>query len=103
MVAREFRSGRVLRYCQADLVAMCMPPYSVADDSLLVAFYASAEAGCHLALGWPLPMRVLDLFAEFRVRTAGLTVPNGNSLLGALSCTVWMPWTSPKRSRCDSL
>ena len=28
--------------------------------------YASAELGCHLALGWPLPDNVLDLYVEFR-------------------------------------
>jgi hypothetical protein len=51
---------------------------------LFVAYYAAAELGCHLALGWPLPRRVLDLFAEFRVRTNGLALPHGAGLLGAL-------------------
>src|SRR5262249_25375326 len=48
-------------------------------------YYASAELGCHLALGWPLPVRVLDLHAEFRRLTSGLTVPCGHGLLGALA------------------
>ena len=52
---------------------------------LFVAFYASAELGCHLSLGWPLPARVLDLYAEFRVLTNGRPMPHGNSLLGALT------------------
>ena len=35
-------------------------------DTLYVAYYASAEMGCHLTLNWPLPENLLDLF-EFRV------------------------------------
>jgi hypothetical protein len=49
-----------------------------------VAYYASAELGCHLALGWPLPDRVLNLYAEFRNAANGLSPPNGFGLLGAL-------------------
>ncbi len=60
------------------------PPYSIASDSLLVAYYAAAELGCHLALDWPLPAYVLDLYAEFRNLTNGLDTPAGNGLLGAL-------------------
>jgi hypothetical protein len=41
--------------------------------------------GCHLALGWPVPERVLDLFAEFRAHTNGRHVPCGVGLLGALA------------------
>ena len=41
-------------------------------DTLFVAYYASAELGCYRALGWPMPARILDLFAEFRDRTNGL-------------------------------
>ncbi len=40
--------------------------------------------GCHLALDWPMPARILDLFAEFRNRTNGLETPAGAGLLGAL-------------------
>ncbi len=52
---------------------------------MFVAFYASAEISCFLALGWKLPERILDLFAEFRAGTNGLSVPLGNGLLGALA------------------
>jgi hypothetical protein len=48
-----------------------------------VAYYASAELGCHLALGWPMPQRILDLCAEFKCLTSGLVVPCGKDLLGA--------------------
>lgn len=82
MVAREFRSGRLLRRWQHELSA---PPFSVGPESLFVAYYSSAEWNCHLALGWPLPARVLDLFAEFRCLTSGLQTPCGAGLLGAMS------------------
>ena len=62
----------------------CLPTRS-APTSLFVAYFASAELGCHLALGWPLPARVLDLYVEFRNRANGLSPPNGFGLLGALA------------------
>ena len=62
-----------------------MPPYPIGSDVLFVAYFASAELGCHLALGWPLPARVLDLYVEFRNRANGLSPPNGFGLLGALT------------------
>ena len=61
------------------------PPYSTGTDALFVAYFASAEIGCHLALGWPVPERVLDLFVEFRNETNGLQTISGASLLGALA------------------
>src|SRR5438093_1376155 len=80
LVAREFRSGRLLRYWTDEMSDLSCPPFPVGPDSLFVAYYASAELGCFLALDWPMPARVLDLFAEFRCRTSGLTVPCGNGL-----------------------
>ena len=47
------------------------PPFPIDDDTVLVAYYASAELGCFKALGWPQPRFVLDLFTEFRARTNG--------------------------------
>jgi DNA polymerase-1 len=85
LVAREYRSGRTLRLWQDDLRGRRVPPYPIGSDVLFVAYFASAELGCHLALGWPLPARVLDLYAEFRNRVNGLSPPNGFGLLGALS------------------
>src|SRR5215831_9799019 len=83
LCARELRSGRELRlWCDEFGQA---PPYPIDTDSLFVAFYASAELGCHLVLDWPMPGRILDLFTEFRCGTNGLTVPAGNGLIGALT------------------
>jgi DNA polymerase-1 len=83
LCARELRSGREVRLWQNEFGPV--PPYPASDDSLFVSFYASAELGCHLALGWPMPARILDLFTEFRNGTNGLITPAGNSLIGALT------------------
>lgn len=85
LVAREWRTGRAIRLWRDEVAALPVAPFGTGPDSLLVAYYASAELGCFLALNWPLPARTLDLFAEFRCLTSGLAVPCGNGLLGALS------------------
>ena len=85
LVAHELISGRRLRVWQDDLKRMEVPPYAIGPDSLFIAYYASAEMGCHLSLGWPLPINLLDLFTEFRNITNGLPVPCGNGLLGAMA------------------
>src|SRR5205823_12031664 len=84
LVARELASGRTVRVWEDDLQRLDRPPYPIGPDVLFIAYYASAEMGCHLALGWPLPVNVLDLFTEFRTLTNGLNPPSGNGLLGAL-------------------
>ncbi|PAW81070.1 MAG: DNA polymerase I, partial [Pedosphaera sp. Tous-C6FEB] len=81
LVAVELKSERLVRHWLGDS-APAAPPYPAGPKSWFVAFYAPAELGCHLALGWPFPTNILDLFTEFRNRTNGLPVPYGNSLLG---------------------
>ena len=83
MVARELISDRLIRLWQDELGAE--PPFPIDDDTLFVAYFASAELGCFLALGWPAPTRVLDLYAEFRNATNGIPLPGGRSYLSALS------------------
>jgi DNA polymerase I len=85
LVAREIVTGREVSLWQDELQRHQAPPYETGPDALFVAYYASAEIGCHLALGWPVPTYVLDLFVEFRNLTNGNVVPCGNGLLGALA------------------
>lgn len=80
LVARELRSGKTVRLRRDQLAAL--PPYATDEGVLFVAYYASAEIGCHLALDWPVPQRVLDLWTEHRNATNGLRVKA--SLLEAL-------------------
>lgn len=85
MVARELRTGKLLRLWAEELQALDGPPFAIDPQAIYVAYYASAELGCHLALSWPMPNRVLDLFAEFKCLTSGVEVPCGRSLVGALT------------------
>lgn len=83
IVARELRTGSVVRRVYGEFASA--PPFGVDGRALYVSFYASAEMGTHLALGWPLPRNIVDLFAEFRVATNGRETPAGSGLLGALA------------------
>lgn len=83
-VARNLHSGQLVRTWLAGGAAPTAP-YGTGRDTLFVAYYASAELGCHLPLDWPMPVRILDLYAEFRCLTSGLLVPCGHGLLGALA------------------
>jgi DNA polymerase I len=77
LVARELRGGREFRLWHDQLRVLTEPPYRIDNKALFVAYYASAELCCHLALGWELPTNILDLFAEFRclTNTAGPRQP----------------------------
>ena len=81
MVARSFRTGKTLRLWLLETRHPC--PFQPTD--LLVAYYASAEVGCFLALGWQLPPHLLDLFPEFKNYMKGRRPFQGHSLLGAAS------------------
>lgn len=85
LVAREFRTNRLLRVWFEDWTEPAACPIRTDSDVLFVAYYASAEFGCFLQLGWTLPECVLDLYAEFRNTTNGLSTPCGRGLLGALT------------------
>ena len=67
LVARELNSNRLIRLWQDQLGSE--PPFPVGDDSLFVCFQAAAEWSFFLAVGWPLPTRVLDLYVENLHRT----------------------------------
>jgi DNA polymerase I len=83
LVARELKTGRTIRLWRDQFGPV--PPYAIDPESLFVAYCASAELGCHVARGWPLPARVLDLFTEFRCQTNGLPTLAGRGLIGALA------------------
>ena len=68
---------------------------------LFVAYYASAELGCFLALGWPMPARILDLFAEFRATTNGLDAAVRPRAAGRPAVArPATPWPPTRRPRC---
>jgi DNA polymerase-1 len=85
MVARELYTGREQRVWRGELLALSSAPFDVGADAVFVAYFASAELGCFLALGWPQPVNVLDLYVEHRCETNGVPRACGDGLTGALS------------------
>jgi DNA polymerase-1 len=85
LVSRELCTGRTIRLWEDELRQRPTPPYPTGRDVLFIAYYASAEIACHLALRWPIPARVLDLYPEFRIQTNGLRLLYKRNLLGALA------------------
>lgn len=83
LVAHELFTSRAIQTWLDDGVTPAAP-FSLGSDALFVSYFASAELGCYLALGWALPANVLDLYAEFRCQTNGLSLPAGSGLMGAL-------------------
>ncbi len=77
-VATEFNTGRTHRVW-LDGVNNPVSPIDFKDPSITyVAYYAIAEMSCHLALGWDIPINIVDLFCEWRVYTnTGDRQPNG--------------------------
>ncbi len=60
----ELRSGEKKRFWHGQFPAQ--PPFGTGPDTLWVGFMSSAEWGCFLSLGWPLPQHTLDPFVEFK-------------------------------------
>jgi hypothetical protein len=85
MVARELGSGVALRLGPDELAGLRAAPFPTDAGVVMVAYFASAELSCFLALGWPFPANVLDPYVEFSNRTNGLPCPYGRGLLGALA------------------
>ncbi len=84
LVVSELSSGATRRFWWDELATMRQAPFPVGPDALFVAFFASAEMACFIALGWALPANVLDLFTEFRCLTNGRQAIEKHSLLVAL-------------------
>jgi hypothetical protein len=83
VAGKELRTGRYIRVWQVDFTDI--PPYPIHEDSVIIAYFASAEIHCHLSLNWPIPKNLIDCYAEFRVLTNGSSTIRGNGLLGALT------------------
>ena len=65
----ELLSGRTFRKWRDELTSV--PPFRTDDKSLVVVFAGTAEIGSMLALGWPLPVTLLDLSPEYRLFVNG--------------------------------
>ena len=79
MVAREMVTHRLIRLWADDLPEE--PPFRTDYRVLFVTFYASAEWGCFLQLGWTIPTRIIDLYAESGARPTACHYPPAGAFL----------------------
>jgi DNA polymerase-1 len=71
LVASEFFSGRIIRIWLDGQQPPPPPPFRLDGRVLLVGYFATADLNCFLALGWPLPARLVDLYVEFKRHICG--------------------------------
>ena len=83
MGAREVRTGERFERWVDDLQSPLIPGFDDNRD-LVVAFFASAEMECFLALEEQLPRHVLCLHAEYRLLTNGKRLLHRDNLVGAM-------------------
>jgi hypothetical protein len=104
LAACEYFTKREIVLWRDELIRLRAAPFGTGPEALFVAYFASAEIGVFLELGWPLPINILDLFAEFRCQTNGLTVlinnREKNSLLAALT---WFGLDRMTRTRKEAM
>jgi hypothetical protein len=79
LVAREHFTGAVVRQWLWGRPPP-EPPFDPAPDALAVAYFSPAEWSVYLALGWPLPVRILDLYVEYRWLLSGFKAPGYGQL-----------------------
>jgi DNA polymerase-1 len=99
-VAHLLKAGTTTRVWQDQFGPV--PPYPIGPDVLFVAYNAVAELSCHLALGWAMPKRVLDLWPEFSARINAFR-PKGAESPRPTLLPPWLTSASrvlvPKKSR----
>jgi hypothetical protein len=71
LVAREYHTGRTVRLRFDGEPPLTRAPFAIDSDTLFVAYFASAEIGCFLAMDWPTPVHLLDLYVEFKRHICG--------------------------------
>jgi DNA polymerase-1 len=84
MVSFDLKTKKYKRLWADELATMPSHPFPETPNTVLVAYFASAEIKCFKALGWDWQGQILDLYVEFRTHTNGMTLPHGKSLLGAM-------------------
>ena len=84
--AWELKSGKQHRVWTYKKANQIQPPWPDGPDVLHVVFYAPAECGFYLSMGWKLPYSVLDLYSAYAWFANGRNMRNGGrSLLAAMS------------------
>lgn len=84
LVAQDVEANCQLEIEMPKLHGINCPPYPTGSRCLLVTIDANVLVGCHLALGWPVPERIVDLIIEVRNITNGRHGLPIGGLAGAL-------------------
>lgn len=64
IAAMDIATTAVVQVEMPSLRIFARPPYPIGPSTLIVTINAQLLAGCHLALGWRMPERVVDLMVE---------------------------------------
>jgi DNA polymerase-1 len=83
VVAHDLVGGHIVRqWIDPGNPGPC--PIPTGDRDLFLGYAVGAEIGCFLALGWEVPKRIIDVYAEFRLHTNGKFLPHKSGQLGAM-------------------
>lgn len=79
IAAMDLAAACVVQIGVPKLRGIRRPPYPTGPQALIVTIDAQLLASCHLALGWHMPERLVDLMVEYRNAR-----PPGRALVGGL-------------------
>ncbi|MFZ4809548.1 MAG: DNA polymerase [Hyphomicrobiaceae bacterium] len=103
--ARDAKTGLQIAIGAPKLFGVRRPPYPTGPRTLLVTIDADMVVGCHLALGWRVPERLVDLMIECRNDMGGQSAELVGGLGGALlryglpTAGALISGTSPEKMR----
>jgi hypothetical protein len=66
LTACEYHTGRRIRLWLDGEPIPLRAPFGTGAEMLMIAYFATAELTCFLALGWPQPANLLDLCVEYK-------------------------------------
>ena len=84
LAAMEARGTDTIEISAARLLTTSRPPYPTGPDTLVITTDAQVLAAVHVALGWPTPVRLIDLLIEHRNTINGRADAHVGGLAGAL-------------------
>ena len=85
LIAKDVSSNRIVEIGVPKLRGVRRPPYPTGPQALLATINATEVVGLHLALGWRMPERIIDLMVEFRNAVGSTRHMNVGGLAGALA------------------
>ncbi|MBU6379321.1 MAG: DNA polymerase I [Gammaproteobacteria bacterium] len=84
LAAVEARGTDTIEIRAPRLLTTSRPPYLTGPGTLVITTDAQVLAAVHVGLGWPTPVRLIDLLIEHRIAVNGRANANVGGLAGAL-------------------